>query len=136
MAPRKSAAAAEEIEETDQEEPRSIFDTIDVTTKAGVFKFREMDGDKYDEVVELARDAETKRVDMVQLLRWLAVESSADGRVKDAGHLNKLPYSVRNKILAQVNDFYFPDETGDLVERLQSLGYTVESPEGTDSPNS
>lgn len=136
---RKSAAAVAEepleAVETDEEAPRSIFEEISVRTKAGDFKFRELDGDAYDDAVELARDSESKRVDMVQLLRWLAIESSVDGKA-DAKKLNKLPYRVRNKILAEVNELYFPDETSELVDRLESLGYTVTSPEGTDSPNS
>lgn len=138
----RKSAVAEEIEEAggpsafEEATPTSIFDTITVSTKAGDFKFRELDGDAYDEVVKLATDEESGRVDMIQLLRWLTTESSADGKVGDPKKLNKLPYKVRNQVLAEVNELYFPDDTEELARRLRSLGWTVEAPEGSDNPNS
>lgn len=117
-------------------EERSPFDQIEVETKAGTFAFREMDGEQYDKCVELSTDPETKRVDMIQLLRWLTVKSAAGDNALTADRLNKLPYKARNRVLAEVNDLYFPDETRDLADRLRSMGYTVTAPDEDDSPNS
>jgi hypothetical protein len=132
MAPRAATAA----KEAPDLEPQSIFDTITVSTRAGDYSFREIDGETYDKCVELSTNDETKRVDMVQLLRWLTAKSAVGDNALDPAGLQKLPYKARERILSAVNELYFPDVTEEIVERLRNLGYTVESPEGAEAPNS
>jgi hypothetical protein len=132
MAPRAATAA----KEAPDLEPQSIFDTITVSTRAGDFMFREIDGEAYDKCVDLSTDAETKRVDMIQLLRWLTAKSAVGDNALDPGKLQKLPYKAREKVLSEVNQLYFPDVTEEIVDRLRALGYTVEAPEGPEDPNS
>jgi hypothetical protein len=88
-------------------EDSQFFNEVTVHTRVGEFAFREIDGATYDECVALSTD-ETGQTDMVELLRWLTVRSSADGKLADPAQLHRLPYSVRNQILIEVNELYFP----------------------------
>ncbi len=134
------SAAAKKLDDEPAEEPKSIFDTIKVETKAGTFEFREIDGETYDKCVEMSTKQKTINgedrdvTDMVMLLRWLAGKSSTD---KNFGieEINKLPFSARQKVLTEVNRLYFPDELEDLARQLRFAGWTVTPPKKDDSGN-
>ena len=125
------------VEEATAEAPASIYDEITVETKAGTFRFREVDGATYDKSVELAttkHEDGRETTNMVQLLRWLTEKSSVDKNF-DMDALQALPFKQREKVLGEVNLLYFPDNAEELARQLRMRGYKVEAPPKDDSGN-
>jgi hypothetical protein len=130
-----SGAAAKAVPQIEPEES-GIYESIAVETKAGTFRFREVDGTTYDKCVELAtkeNDDKQQVTDMVALLRWLTSKSSLDEM--DIEKLNSLPFSAREKVLTEVNRMYFPEGSEDLARLLRARGWTVTAPPKDDSGN-
>lgn len=107
------------------DEPASegAFNRVTVRTKAGEYTFQELSGTAYDKAVKLSTNDEGL-VDSVQLLRWMAINSSLEPKLT-AEKLGELPMTARSQILSKVNDLHFPeDEPAPAAD------------EGDDDPNS
>lgn len=137
MARGATATAEDKVAEV-AAEPTSVYDVIEVETKAaGTLRFREVDGATYDKCVELSttkHEDGRETTNMVQLLRWLTEKSSMDKNF-DMDALQALPFKQREKVLSEVNLLYFPDNAEEYVRQLRMRGYTVTEPPKDDSGN-
>lgn len=96
------------------------FNTAEVTHKGTTYSFRELSAEEYDHAVELATsddlDADgNKKLDTVQLLRWMIVQGSVEPKLNPAS-LGKLPFSATTKISRTVNDLHFRPDDDEAVK--------------------